>query len=293
MSNLAGLTWLLVLLTSEPRAGAEVARAEPWGRVLSLMEQGTPDGNAERVGFLKSLGRDEMLLCARQACAEVTSLAGEMRDMPPADVAEIYVLTCLHYYFEKVDRDEGANILLGIVSDRAESGFLRRALISRMWNRDEPFDGEFQAYLKTEEPRLTGLLTGIVNDRKEQLFIRMAAMDCLGVRLGRQVNRIIRSDPHVRDVVKEKRKHSDHVVSTNVLVRSGEVSLAEETVRALKPIEARMRAYIEVLGAILGDEANEPEDLRKHARHRLEGCRRSAITALDNEVDRTLQRTGE
>ncbi|MGB2987938.1 MAG: hypothetical protein WBE26_18875 [Phycisphaerae bacterium] len=292
MSILVKSMWVLALLTFAPVTESQSPRPDPWNRILLVMEGGTTHGNAEPVDFLKSLSPDEMLLGARQACEEVASRAGEMQDMPPADVAEIYVMVCLHYYFEKVGRDKGAKVLLSIISDRAESEFLRRALISRMWNRDEPFDAEFQAYLKTDEERVTGLLPRILKDRGEHLLVRTEAMDCLGVQLGREVSKIIRSDPNLREVVKEKREHTNKVVNVSELVRSREVALTEETLKALNPIEARTRAYIKLLGAILADQENEPEQLRKQARRKLKDYRKSALTGIDDEVEKALQEAG-
>ena len=113
------------------------------------------------------------------------------------------------------------------------------------------------------------------------------------MQLGRRAGEIIDSDENVRAVLNEKRKHSDHVVFPSELVRSGEAALTEETLKALEPIEARIRAYIKLLGTILADEENEPEDLRKQARRRLEGYRDSALSGIDDEVEKALRQTAD
>ena len=146
--------------------------------------------------------------------------------------------------------------------------------------------------MNANEAKVTGLLTGLLKERAEDLLVRNEAMKCLAVRLGRQVRMICRSDPNVREVLKEKRKHTDKVIGVSELVRSGEVTLTEETMKALKPIEARTLAYVRLLGAILGDEHNEPEELRKEARRRLEGYRNSALTGIADEVKKALQPAG-
>jgi hypothetical protein len=162
-----------------------------------------------------------------------------------------------------------------------------------MWETDEPFDGEFQTYVSNNEPQVTEVLTIIVKGRDNEALLRREAMQCLGVRLGRQVSEIIRSDPNMRETLEQKRKHTNKVIRTTELVRSGEVRLAASTLKALEPLEVRTIAYVKLLGGILVDEENEPEELRKEARRRLEGYRQSALTGLDQEVEKALQKASD
>ena len=57
------------------------------------------------------------------------------------------------------------------------------------------------------------------------------------------------------------------------LVRSGEVTLTEETMNALALVEGRTVAYVKLLSAILADKRNEPVDLWMQAKRTLEGYR--------------------
>ena len=266
--------------------------AEPWGRIRSFLEQDTGRVDPLFAEYLESLTTEDMLLAARQACEEVRREAGEMRDMPSEAVAELYVMVCLHQYFAKTDRDKGGAALLKIVSDRTELPFLRRALISRMWERDEEFDAEFQTYVTNNEAQVTGVLTNTLKGPDDPL-VRTMALRCLGVRLGRQVSEIIRTDPDMAKVLIERRKHTNKVIHAAELVRSGEVTLTEDTMKALAPVEARTVTYVKVLGAILAGEGNEPEELRRQAKRMLEGYRKSALTGIDDEVEKALVGGGE
>ena len=284
----------LVVLTGFAQANeSPEARPEPWGRICSFLEEDTGDVNPEFVEYLKSLTAEQMVLAARQACDEVARRSAEIKDMPPSCAAEIHVMACLHYYFARTDRDEGGTILLRVVSDRGELPFLRRALISRMHERDEPFDAEFQTYVSNNEAKVTAVLTNILKGRDDDPLVRREAMQCVGLRLGRQVSEIIRSDPHMRETLKEKRKCTSRVIRATELVRSGEVSLTKETLRALEPVEARTIAYVKLLGAVVADEQNEPEELRKQARRRLEGYRKSALTGIADNVEKALGAAGD
>ncbi len=268
--------------------GAQVPKKvapPPWGQIRLLYRERIEDVNT----YLKSLSTEEMLTAARQACREVQEDTQEYREAPKWAVAEFHCIICLRFYFDKVDRDMGGAALLKIVGDQSEPHLLRRAMISRMWETDVPFDGEFQAYVSKNEAKVTAVLTNILKGRDDDAMVRKEAMQCLGVRLGRQVSEIIRSDPNMRETLKEKRKHTSRVIRANELVRSGEVSLTEETMKALEPVEARTIAYVKLLGAIVADDENEPEELRKEARRRLEIWRRSRLTGLDDEVEKALQ----
>jgi hypothetical protein len=48
-----------------------------------------------------------MLTAAQQACNERAVYTGNSSEATPEAVAEMDVMLCLHYYFDKVDRDDG------------------------------------------------------------------------------------------------------------------------------------------------------------------------------------------
>jgi predicted transcriptional regulator len=133
------------------------------------------------------------------------------------------------------------------------------------------------------------MLNRIVKDRTESAVFRGDAIDALAWALGEELSAICKSDANVREAIREEEKQTDNVVNVSQLVRSGEVNLTDDTIKAWKPTEARIRAYIELLGTILADEENEPEELRKEARRRLEGYRKSALTGIDDDVDEALR----
>ena len=267
-------------------AERKVDEDSPLARIKLLAAKGTAHGNPELAEYLKSLSGDEMLAAARQVCQEAEEYGREHHDMPGWAAAETGTMLCLYYYFDKVDRDEGGTALLKVVRDRSESALLRRALISRMWNAvDEAFDVEFQAHVKSNHANVTKLLTRILKDKGEPWLVREESMDYLAHQITTEVGKIIRSDPNAHAVWEQT--HTFAFVGE--LVRSGELTLIEETMKALKPLETRTFAYVQVLGAILADTKNEPEELRKHVRRKLEVYRRSVLTGIDEEVEEALR----
>ena len=286
-------TWALGLLTVAACLQSELPRPEPWARILSLMDQGTAHGNAESVDFLKSLTPEEMLSGARQACREVAAGAGQMQDMPPPDVAILYVTVCLTYYFEKTGIDDGSRKLLDITRDTGEPPFLRQALIHRMGGKAKTqFQHTFQIYINGHWSDVYGTLERVLEDRQEDALVRKKAMRTIALQLGRQAAEMIDADPNLRKALQEKRRHTGHVLFPRELVRSGEVTLTEETMNALALVEGRTVAYVKLLGAILADKRNEPVDLWMQAKRTLEGYRKSALTGIDDEVEKALRPTG-
>ena len=284
---------LATLLTSFAQAGqGSLGPQEPWARIRSFMEQDTGDPSPEFSEYLNSLTAEQMLLAARQACAEVARRSDEMRDMSPAQVAEIYVVTCLHRYFDKCGVDEGAKRLLAVVDDAAESPFLRLAIISWMWEEPKTrLQESFQGYVSANPREACAMLEETLVDQHEDTLVRGEAMEALARKLSDDADRTIRSDPNIRAAIKERRKHTDEVVRVADLVRSGEVALTQDTRSALKPVETRTIAYVKHLGAILADQDKELEGLRKQTRRRLESYRRSVLTGLDDEIEKALHHT--
>ena len=64
--------------------------------------------------------------------------------------------------------------------------------------------------------------------------------------------------------------------------------MTQETVQALKPLEEQTISFVKLLGAILADEENETAEFRNQVRRRLEGYRKSALTGIDEEVEKAL-----
>jgi hypothetical protein len=274
MAILQRVVLTVVLATSVHVAESQSSDPDQWSRILSLMEEGTAQGNPQLAEYLKTLTAEQMLLAARQACEDVAHRSGEIHDMPPSEVAKIYVMTCLSHYFDRIDTDEGAKTLLGIITDVRESPFLRRALISRMWSRKQPFDVKFLAYLSVNETVVTSILTEMLENPEEDSLVRKEAMECLEVQLSRQMSDIARADPNVHAVW--ERTHE--AVQFGKALRTGQITLTEDTWKKLKPVEATLLANAKLLGAILADKENEPKNLRKHARQRLEAYRRLPLT---------------
>lgn len=280
------------LLTSFAQAGQDSPEPdEPWARIRSFMEQDTGDASAEFSKYLDSLTAQQMLLAARQACEEVARRSEEMHDMPPAQVAQIYVATCLHGYFNKCRVDEGAARLLAVVEDSGESPFLRSAIISWMWKEPKTrLQESFQGYVSANAHSTYATLQKILVDKHEDTLVRGETMAALARNLSDHIDRIILADANVRAAVNEECENTDDVIRAVDLVRSGEVELTQDTRSTLKVVEERAMAYVAQLGAILADRDNEPEALRKQARRRLESSRRSVLSGLDEHVEKALRR---
>ena len=288
MNIVLAFTWFLMVPGCVASTQPDGTATGTWERIRSLVAKGTAD-NPELMTHLKSLRAQEMLTAAREACESIATQAHLKWDAPPEGAAEMAVMLCLHYYFEKTDREQGGSALLKVVANRGESPFLRRALISRMHERDEPFDAEFQACVQSNKANVTALLTRILKDKEEPWLVREESMDYLAHQITTEVGKIIRGDPNAHAAW--ERTHTFAFVGK--MLRSGELTLTEDTLKALKPLEERTIAYARLLGTILADEENEPEELRKQVKRRLEGYRESPLTGIDGEVERALRETGE
>lgn len=289
MCTASVLSSVLALAISGFQVARNAERPDPWRMIISLMEEDKGRGNPKLADYLKSLTTEEMLLGARQACDEVAGRSAEIKDMPPEAVAEVYVMLCLHYYFERVGRQEGGAVLLGVIQNRSESPYLRAALIARMTDSDEPFDAEFQGYVKGDEPKVIGILTETVKAADERPLVRERSMYCLTERLTTEVGKITRADPNVHAVW--ERTHT--VVPVGKLLRSGELMLTEQTRRALQSPEAQALANIKLFGAVVADEKSESEEVRKHARAALERLKDLPFPALDQQIGRAIRQLGE
>jgi hypothetical protein len=272
---------------------AKNATTGPWGQIRRLARDSSPEGSAELLKYLESLTPAEMLTAARQACDERAAYTGKNTEATPEAVAEMDVVLCLHYYFDKVDRDEGSATLLQIVGNTSESSLFRRAIVAYMYGDAKTrFQQTFQAYTQAHRSEVYDMLVAILENDRDDVVVRKQVIDSLGRQIGKEASAIIESDDNVREAVREKRRHSDSAVFVNELIRTNDIALTEDTVEKLKPVEARALVYIGLLGTILANDATEPEQLRKHAKRSLEGYRRSVLRRMDAEVEKALASAG-
>ena len=235
-----------------------------------------------------------MITAARQACREVEDDPEEHHDAPAWAAAEMSVMLCLHHYFEKVNVSEGSGILLRIVGNESECSLFRRAIVAYMYGKPKTrFQQTFQTYTEAHRSEVYDMLVAILMNSRDDVVVRDEVIESLGRQIGKQAREIIESDENVREGVREKRRHTDNAIFVNELIRTDDIALTEETVEKLKPVEARVLAYVKLLGTILGNDKNEPEELRKHARRRLEAYRRSVLRGIDAEVEKALASAGE
>ena len=144
-------------------ADPEPPRPEPWNGILSLMEESTAQGSPRLIEHLESLTPEQMLLAARQACEEVERRAAEMRDMPPSEVAKLYVMTCLFYYLEGADNDQRAKKLLAIAGDPKESALLRGAILARLGDTPETLcERTLQIYVQGHRSAVDAMIVAIM-----------------------------------------------------------------------------------------------------------------------------------
>lgn len=292
MATFSRIVWVLALTVLAQVQGSARQDVNLWNMIESLVEQGTPHGNPQLVEYLQSLTAEEMLTAARQGCDAGVNKPKLTLEWERAAAAGSNALLCLEYYFDKSDTiDADAIRLLDIARDTQESPWLRRAIIVRMAGGSEGsrFANKFHPYVAAHVPEVDAILSKIIAGKRENALLRREAMDALGSVLRNQVRVVWNSDPDVRQAIMEKRKHTNKVVRVSELIRSGEVTLTENTIKTLKPIEERLRAYVKLLGAILADTDNEPEDLRKHATRKLETYLSSALTGIDDDVEKALQ----
>ena len=262
---------------------------ELFGRIRLLAQDDSADGNKKLDGFLKSLTPAQMLSAAREACAEVESTKGEFSDAMRAGSASMSVALCLHFYLDGFDDSARAiKTVLAIVADTEESWLLRHAIIEQMYcSRFNEFVDGLQTYVNTHVAEIDVLLSGILRDSQEHSVLRGRAVRALASVLRQQISAVCAKDANV--IAMRERTH--RVLSLGELVRSGELTLTEETTVALKPIEERIRANVKLLEGILADRENEPEALRGSAQSMLQAYRRSVLIGLDDEIDKALQHT--
>ena len=262
-----------------------------WQRIRSLREPDTPEQNLKLDNYLKSLTAEEMLIAARQACDEVTNRPPEITVIPLAAAGELHVGLCLQYYFDKIALDPGAQELLAVVRDKEDCAVLRAGIIRRMGDSPETQSEQMlQRYMETHRPELDTILTNILRDRNDDPIVRAEVIDTLTWLLAEQARKITLSDANRRALWEQTHK----AVLLGELMRSGELTLTEETLKALEPVEARALTYVKLFGAILAKEKNEPEQLRERARRALERqYKRLPFPELDKEIDNALQQAGE
>jgi hypothetical protein len=141
-------------------------------------------------------------------------------------------------------------------------------------------------YAESHQDEILTTLSAVVAQRENSYVLRTEAMSTIGQTLRRNVGKITRADPNVHAVW----ERTQTVVPVGKMVRAGELTLSEGTWEALKPIEERIRANVEVLGVILSDSVNEPETVRARAKAMLKAYQRSPLTEqARTEVDKALQ----
>ena len=302
MIGLGRVSQVLAVLAIIQAQGSQRQTLAAWERFRSLaappLAEQTPELKEELFAYVRSLFPEDVLTAAREGC-----IAGENKPKLTLDwerkaAAGSNALLCLEIYFGVLFQDEGrkqaceemAGKVVKLVADRDEIICLRRAVVMRLsYSEKTPFQLALMDYPAAHPRKVDAILGAIIKRQDEEADLRREAISALKRGIHRQVRSICRSDLNVREAIREKRKQTDKVVNVSQLVRSGEVTLTDETVKALEPIGGRIRANVKLLGAILADEENAPEDLRKEARDTLEGYRKSALAGIDDEVEKALQ----
>ena len=263
--------------------------AEPWATIRSFDDRA--GGNPERQAYLESLTPEEMLRGARQACRRIEAhvSAGRHFDIPPEAGAVLAVALCLTYYIDKAGLETGGRTLMKVVADPDESSYLRRAIIAYMDIPSTRFQYMFQKYVDTHRTEIDTVLEGILRNERNDPLVEEQAVYSLGRSLGRQVDKIAEFDPSVLAI----RKQTGRPVMVGKLVRSGEVTLSEDTLKALEPLEARTVAYIKLISAIVARGQNQREGFESRVRRRLELYRESPLTGIDDEVEKALKQIGD
>lgn len=293
------MVFALVLGVSGFGTGQEEFHSGPdfWRSIQSLAQSDTPEQNRELLNYVKSLTPKELMVAARQGC-----IAGENKPKLTLDwerkaAAESNALLCLEAYFgilcqdeeRKQDCEEMATQVMKLLPDRDELICLRRAIVKRIsYSENTRFQLAMMHYAARHPREVDGILGPIIKNRHEESDLRREAMSALSRGIHKQARAICRSDPNVRGAIEEKRKHTNKLVRVSELIRAGEVTLTEETLKALEPIAARIFANVKLLGALIADEANEPADLRKQAKRTLEGYLRSPLTQVDDDIEKAL-----
>lgn len=283
------------------QASAKTGEAT-WRQIKTLAEKGTAHGNPDLLAYMNSLTPEDVIVAARVGCAEGARNTRLTLQSERRVAGQSNALMCFEFYFEAVRGDDNRNDnlntviekLVDMLDDKVESSCLRGAVLVRLsTSRNTLFADSLHKYVHAKLAHVTIVLNSIVKDRTGSALFRCDAIRALVWALGEEVSAIYRSDPNVREILKEKGKDTNNVVDVSGLVRCGEVSLTEETLRALNPFKEQIRQLVEILGTILADEKNEPGDLRKQARRTLEGYRKSALAGIDDEVEKALQRAAD
>ena len=263
--------------------------AEPWATIRSF---GDPAGGSpEREAYLESLTPEEMLRGARQACERIEAhvSAGRHFDAPPEAGASLSVALCLTYYIDKAGLDTGGKTLMKVVAEPGESPYLRSAIIARIDIPVTRFHYMFQKYVDTHRSEIDTVFEGILGNECNDPLVQEGVVRALGGSLRRQVDNIAESDPSVLAI----RKQTGRPVIVGKLVRSGEVTLSDDTLKALEPLQARSVAYIKLISAIVAKGENQREGFESEVRRRLELYRESPLTGIDQEVEKALKRIGD
>lgn len=247
------------------------------------------------VEYLKSLTPSEALDAARYTCVETENNA-EFQQLPAENRsigATKAVLLCLSYFFQNCESiDAGGDMLLGVAADKREPSSLRRAIVTSMTGgtsrRYPALIDSLGAFAQAHEKKVNTLLTTLAVDKEEVVFLRSEAVRTLAVRLRAEAHSVGMSDPEVQEAIQKRRKHTDKSIDVGQLVRSGDATLTDETMKALEPVVVRTRINVKLLANLVADDT-EPKKLREDARRALENYRRSVITVLDAEIDSALQ----
>lgn len=277
----------------DPQDGVAICR-----KIQSFVHDTHSRKDPRLVEYLKSLRPEEALAAARYACAETANnpefqeLPAESRSIGAAKSA----LLCLSYFFHNCESIKtGGDMLVKVAADKREHPSLRLAIVASMTGgtsrRYPAFIESLGAFVEAHEKDVNSLLTKVAMDKQENVFLRSETIQIISGRLGKKGRSICMSDPNVQEAINEKRKQTDEVVSVEQLVRSGEVTLTEETVKALNPVVEGVRANVKLLAEIIADE-NEPAHLRKQPKSTLESYRRSPLTQVDDEIDKALAMPG-
>jgi hypothetical protein len=291
---------LLVLLGVSEAQEKQRTGAEIWSQfetyMLAPIPEQTSEWKQEANNFVISLTLDELLETARAACEDLLSRPGTKSDeerelagyVVTTEILGTYlVVVVVHGDSDKITRlPTLATKLVEVIGNKQEPLGFRHAAIS--WLRKYT-DRNRAAHVEVKLPPLEKVLVNIMVNQAEKIVLREEAVDALAMLLYRELDRIREADPNVRKAIEERRKHSHNVICIGELIRAGEATLTEDSIKALKPIEARIIANVKHLSRILADKENEPTRLRRIVRNKLEMVRRLAIAGLDDEIERALQ----
>lgn len=287
------LACVATLASPLPSQEVPTRRAPMWPKIQALVEEGTPYGNAKLLEYLQSLTREELLGTVREACAAGLNRLGLTLEWERAAAAESNALLCLEgYYYGESNNGEGrterltvaTDRLAGIAADNRETVCFRSIVIASVgYTRGSRFRETLMTHSDAHFARWETVLNEISRNREEDPRLRKEAVSAIGRMTGERIRAIYRLDPNVR----EMRKHTDQVLNVGVLVRSGELILAPETVRALEPYGRRIKAHVRILEGILAEGKDGLETLQAHAQRLLESHQRSSFVRLDTDRDET------